>query len=59
MPQADIVTFFFLVENFLYWFILVYLFVILYCYLTLFNSIKFIYIRKVLAPINKLKIITF
>ena len=59
MPQADIVTYFILVEKFLYWFILVYLFVLLYCYLDFFNNIKFYYIRRALDPINKLKIVTF
>ena len=59
MPQADIMTYFFLVENFLFWFILVYLVSILYCYLNFFNSIKFFFVMDVLTPINRLKIVTF
>ena len=39
--QADVATYFFLVQNFLYWFFLVCIFGLLNCYLNFFNSIKF------------------
>jgi len=58
MPQADILTYFFLVESFLLVFITVYLFTILYCFLNFFNGIKFFFIMQVLTPINRLKVIS-
>ena len=59
MPQADIASYFFLVENFLSWFILVYLFSIMCCYLSLINRIKFFLLIDVLTPISRLKVVTF
>jgi len=57
MPQADVVTYFFLVQNFLYWFILVYFFGLLHCYLNFFNSIKFFFLKEFLSPFTKLSFI--
>ena len=47
MPQADVATYFFLVQNFLYWFFLVYIFGLLNRYLNFFN-IKFFFFKKFL-----------
>jgi hypothetical protein len=57
MPQADVMTYFFLVQNFIYWFFLVYIFGLLNCYLNFFNSIKFFFFKEFLTPLNKLEFI--
>ena len=55
MPQTDVMTYFFLVQNFIYWFFLVYIFGLLYCYLNFFNSIKFFFFKEFLTSLNKFK----